>query len=115
VRFSTNYRFQSAADFTRVMKKPAYNIKKGCFLLLATENSLENSRLGVIVAKKKIKKSTQRNTIKRLMRESFRLSLSKFNSFDIVILVCHSCSTIKKQQIWHDLEQLWVNLQHQSS
>lgn len=115
MRFLIDNRLRYAHEFTRVMKQPAYSIRQGCFLLLAVKNSLSISRLGLIVAKKKIKKATDRNTVKRLIRESFRLSLDKFNSFDIVVLVCHPCAIIKKQPIWHDLNQLWANLHNQSS
>lgn len=56
------------------------------FLLLATPSATPNSRLGFIVAKKKVRLAVDRNRIKRCIRENFRLLQSELPPMDIVFL-----------------------------
>lgn len=43
-------------------------------MVYAAENGLPYARLGISVGRKKVRKASDRNRIKRLIRESFRLS-----------------------------------------
>ena len=47
---------------------------------------MNSGRLGVIVAKKNVGKATQRNRIKRLIREAFRTRKADINHTDIVVM-----------------------------
>ena len=49
------------------------------------ENDLEYGRLGIRIAKKKIKKAVERNRIKRIAREVFRNG--HFNGIDMVLVL----------------------------
>ncbi|MGN6389055.1 MAG: ribonuclease P protein component [Burkholderiaceae bacterium] len=44
------------------------------FMLYARDNQLSHARLGVVAAKRLAPRAVTRNTIKRVVRESFRLS-----------------------------------------
>ena len=56
------------------------------FLLLAVPSDTPHSRLGFIVAKKKVRLAVDRNRIKRCVRENFRLLQSQLPAMDIVFL-----------------------------
>ena len=49
------------------------------------ENNVPSARLGVNIAKKKIRKAVDRNKIKRIAREVFRKQ--KFEGIDIVLIL----------------------------
>jgi ribonuclease P protein component len=49
------------------------------------ENNVPSARLGVNIAKKKIRKAVDRNKIKRIAREAFRKQ--KFEGIDIVLIL----------------------------
>ena len=55
------------------------------FMIQYLENDLEYGRLGIRIAKKKIKKAVERNRIKRIAREVFRNS--HFNGIDMVLVL----------------------------
>lgn len=52
----------------------------------ASRPSQEQTRLGISVSKK-VGNSVKRNCIKRLIRESFRISSFKNNSFDVLVSI----------------------------
>ena len=54
------------------------------FMIHYLENDLEYGRLGIRIAKKKIKKAVERNRIKRIAREVFRNG--HFNGIDMVLV-----------------------------
>ena len=55
------------------------------FMIHYLENDLEYGRLGIRIAKKKIKKAVERNRIKRIAREVFRKG--HFNGMDTVLVL----------------------------
>ena len=55
------------------------------FMIHYLENDLEYGRLGIRIAKKKIKKAVERNRIKRIAREVFRNG--HFKGIDMVLVL----------------------------
>lgn len=54
--------------------------------ILGRQNSLGHPRIGLTVAKKNVKRAHERNRIKRLTRESFRLRQHELPSMDFVVV-----------------------------
>lgn len=78
----------------RLVKRTDFNnvYRKGIFFaeeplsLKYVRNDLENSRIGFSIEKKFFKKATERNRMKRLLREAFHKNIEKIKKgFDIVI------------------------------
>jgi len=57
------------------------------FLFLARQNGINQARLGLAVPKKHISKSVDRNKLKRIIRESFRLRQKQLMGKDVVVVV----------------------------
>jgi len=72
--FRKRHRLLTAGDYDRVFKQPSYRIHAGEFLLLAADNDRNASRLGTVVSKKVSRTAVERNRIRRLVKETFRLS-----------------------------------------
>ena len=70
-------------DFGRVLKSKPIN-KDHLFKVYATQNTLNKARLGISLPKDKVKKATNRNKLKRTIRNSLE-TLSAL-SVDIVFV-----------------------------
>ncbi|SSZ30021.1 Ribonuclease P protein component [Aggregatibacter aphrophilus] len=80
--------------------------------ILARKNNLEHPRLGLTVAKKHLKRANARNRIKRLCRESFRLSQHSLPSYDFVIVAKQGIGRLDNRTLWQTLDKLWLRHIH---
>ncbi len=78
------------------------------FLLLHRANQLAFARIGIIIAKKNIKKAAWRNRVRRIIRENFRCHQHALAGHDIVILVSKGTEKIDSKQLKAQVERkLW--------
>lgn len=86
-KFSRQFRLLLPSDYKFVFNQPTRSSDK-LLTILAKNNPEQNQpRLGLAVAKKSVKTAVQRNRIKRLSREFFRLNQNTIACADYVILV----------------------------
>lgn len=78
--------------------------------ILARHNELETARLGITVPKKKVKNASDRNTIKRIIRESFRLRRHQLPNVDIIVIAKQGIGQLDNQEMVVQLEKLWRKL-----
>jgi ribonuclease P protein component len=74
------------ADFRRAFdrRRPASD---AVLVVHAVENGLSHARLGISVGRKKVRKATARNRIKRLVREAFRQNKAELpTGVDLVVV-----------------------------
>ena len=109
-RFPKALRLLQRQSFSRVFKNSTFRSTDKIFCVLATESELTNSRLGLAIAKKKVKKSVARQRIKRLVRESFRLHQDQLGSWDIVVMAQAGADRADNQIIFKSLERHWERL-----
>ncbi|MGP1956951.1 MAG: ribonuclease P protein component [Arsenophonus sp. NC-PE1-MAG3] len=76
--------------------------------ILGRLNELGYPRIGLTIAKKNIKRAHERNRIKRLMREYFRLHQHELPSMDFVIILRKGIADLKNQEITEILSKLWL-------
>ena len=87
LRFQRYQRLLTAKAFTPVFNDPTHKLGDRAFLILARESDPESAaRLGLVVAKKNLKRAVDRNRFKRLVREQFRQMQHQLGGLDIVIL-----------------------------
>ena len=77
-------RLDNSLDFLNCFLK-GKRTYANAFMIQYLENDLEYGRLGIRIAKRKIKKAVERNRIKRIAREVFRKG--RFNGIDMVLVL----------------------------
>lgn len=105
------------ADFQEVFNQTNFKISGVNFLLLARCNELAHPRLGVAIAKKKVRRAVDRNRLKRQIRDCFRLNQNQIPAVDIVFLARQEITMLPLQEFRSALEQAWkqLKLKHKSS
>ncbi len=76
--------------------KPAYTKRTPFFSVLAGKGEQPNARLGIVVGKRNVKLAVERNKLKRLVRESFRIQQQFLGGLDIVVVI--------KKNFVHDVQ-----------
>ena len=109
--FSIEVRLRCAADYKGVFDGALFKVHQPHFLFLAKHSELPNSRLGIVVAKKKVRRAHERNRVKRLARESFRLHQQQLDDLDIVVMPKSGIDTIPNAELHQQLQSAWQKLQ----
>ncbi len=97
-----------AAEFNYVFDN-AVRSSDRYFTVLARPNVLLHARLGMAFTKKRVKLAVTRNRLKRITRESFRLTQEKFAA-DFIVLAGTKCAQASNQELFKSLEKHWQDL-----
>lgn len=106
--FLKKNRLNSEVAFQHVFEAPS-KVSRKHWLILYRPSEFDYPRLGIIVAKKTYSKAVDRNTIKRIARESFRQALESIKPFDIIVLARSQTKlTLEhRQMLRKELESMW--------
>lgn len=74
------------------------------------ESEIAGARLGLVVAKRFLRRSVDRNLIKRLAREKFRLLRGRLGSSDFVLRLAARPQDIDRQQLAHEIHGLLARM-----
>jgi ribonuclease P protein component len=77
------------------------------FTVLCRDNGGRQARLGLAISKKHCRKATSRNTIKRIVRESFRQHQAELQGVDVVVINQPAATTAARQQLFDSLAAHW--------
>lgn len=109
LKFPKKQRLLDTVDFQSVFNEGK---KQSCrfFAIIRKKNDLTYPRLGMRVGKKAIREANQRNKIKRIIRESFRLHKTGLTECDYVVIIYAAANTIQKTELRQHLDEQWVRL-----
>ena len=108
--FSREKRLLTPRHFKAVFDSPSGKVPGKSLLLLARENGLDHPRLGLVIGKKAVKLSVQRNRLKRLMRDSFRRNQEILAGWDIVIVARKGLGDIENPELHQHFGKIWKRL-----
>lgn len=109
-RFTKSLRLLCAADFKPVFDDAPFRASHQYFLILARLHQQTQPRLGLVMAKKHMKLAVERNRMKRLIRESFRLQQQDLAGLDIVVLSRKGMDSLSNSEFTQQLNQQWQRI-----
>ncbi len=107
--FTRESKLLNASQFKRVFDENERRASSQHALILSLTNCETHSRLGLVVAKKHVKRASQRNRIKRLVREHFRQNPLEPKR-DVVFLARQGIGELENGDIRNLLSELWRKL-----
>ena len=113
--FGTERRLLNSAEYSRVFDEASCRASHRHVLLLAAPNSMGHSRLGLVIAKKNVRKAVLRNRIKRIAREVFRQQPGTDAPLDVVLLARRGIDSLDKKSLAALIERQWRKLQGMTS
>ena len=104
--FTNRERLRTASQFQRVFAQ-AIKSSSETFTVLSRKNTIGYPRLGIVVAKRNAKRSTDRNLIRRIIRESFRLNKAQLPANDFVVILKRPIKNTQPNDIRQQLTNLY--------
>ncbi|RKZ54202.1 MAG: ribonuclease P protein component [Candidatus Parabeggiatoa sp. nov. 3] len=107
--FTREQRLLKHKQYKLVFDKPCKSSDQ-YLTVLARTNGVPQARLGLAIAKKRVKQAVERNRIKRLIRESFRHHQSCLAGLDCVVLAKTGIEQVNNRTLLHSLAKHWLKL-----
>lgn len=104
--FPKDSKLLTSDDYQFVFKN-AKRFGNSAFTILARENGLSHPRMGLAISKKCAKNAVDRNRIKRILRESFRLNQHKLVAVDIIAMCKPNILKLEKSEVRRQVDLQW--------
>lgn len=108
--FPRTRRLTNGAEYDAVFKQSRYRVNSAEFLVLACENGKQQSRVGTVVSKKVSGNAVERNRIRRLIKESFRLNF-ECEGLDVVVVARPPVKNQPNRETLDVLAKLWKQIE----
>ena len=105
-QFPTSLRLRSPDEFKRIWHL-GRRFSIPLLAIVASENALGCSRLGVSISKKNVPSAVARNRIKRLARETFRIRQHQLGTKDLVIVGYKGIDKLRPDEQCQRFNALW--------
>ena len=108
--FAPEHRLLTPAQFKNVFDGATCKASGPNVLLLSRHNDLTHARLGLVIAKKNIRRAVDRNRVKRIARESFRHHRAELDHLDIVVLARRGLGELDNAALHALFQDMWRRL-----
>ena len=80
------------------------------FTIIARSNRGVAARLGLSLSKRYCPCAVERNRLKRIARESFRISAKQLPNVDIIILCTYKTNKFSNKELFSTLSDAWLSI-----
>ena len=109
--FPKSLRLLNSGDFTSVFNDAPFRASHKHLLILSRPTGLANARLGLIIAKKHVRRAVDRNRIKRVIRESFRQRQHMLTDIDAIVLARPGLDRLSSEDLAAVLDKQWRRIE----
>ena len=102
-------RLLTERDFKQVFAG-AQRSGDACLTVLARDNGVRQARLGLAIARRRVRRAVDRNRIKRLARESFRYHRQLLEGLDVVVMARDGAGARSNAELRTALHAHWQRL-----
>ena len=113
--FGRHKRLLTKSDYQHVFNNAPFKASSQTFLLLAKPSLTDQSRLGLVIAKKHIKTAVGRNRVKRQARELFRHQKEGALPLDMVLLARSGAGSLDAKLVRLAIIKMIEKVQAQAS
>ena len=110
LNFGKSRRLLNAADYRAVFDQVDCKVSSKEILCLSRDNGSNHPRLGLVIAKKNVRLAVQRNRVKRIIRDSFRLHQHQLPPLDMIILARKGIDDLNNSELHAEFSKLWQRL-----
>ncbi|WP_038085728.1 ribonuclease P protein component [Thioalkalivibrio sp. ALM2T] len=108
--FPRRARLLTGADYQRVFKDARRQRGRDLTLLYRHSESGE-ARLGLAIGKRHVRQASDRNRIKRIVREAFRRRRAHLPTVDMIVLARGGAATMDRRALRAEIDSLLERLQ----
>ncbi|AWB66380.1 ribonuclease P protein component [Saccharobesus litoralis] len=108
--YGRELRLLTPEHFQQVFNSSPRKFACRLYTILICKNNLDNPRLGFTISKKKAKKAVDRNRIKRVAREQFRLHAADLPNIDMVFIARQGIAEQSSAEIARELNITWQKI-----
>lgn len=101
--FPRQARLIRAREFEQALRRPDARLRAGPLRLNVVFNRMHHARLGLVVGKKAVAQASDRNRIKRVIRDRFRRVRAELPAADLVVRVV---GPLSRAQLHRQLDRL---------
>ena len=114
LRFTRESRLLNTGSFQHVFKK-ATQSRDRLFIVLCRANGKKPGRLGLAISKKNCHLAVQRNRLKRIIRESFRLHKAQLDGLDVVVINQVAACRMSTSELFDSLDGHWQKFRRKNA
>ena len=108
-----HYRVRHTTEFDQVFKKRK-RLYSGNLLTYYRSNQQAHPRIGVVISKRNLRFAVDRNRVRRVLKELFRLKQHELPAWDLVIVAQRGIGSLKDEELWQCGSNLLDQLIHLS-
>ena len=107
-RYPRQLRLLTGGDFKRVFDRAVVKVPDQHLLILARPNDLGHPRIGFVISKKNVRRAVQRNRVRRIIRDSFRLHQHQLPALDMIILARKGLDGLENPDLHALIKRCWT-------